>query len=153
MNKPFPDSGKSGFTLVEVMFASAISLLLVLTLLESLSVCRRMASNVKWRMAADSIAYDTAWALFNGQTAWFDTNFNQAKARWEAVPAATSSVWYGGQSASVYWSVTPVGVPTTKWVIAANVQWPLAGGKFAKLPKDYVIERHRADRKLFRASN
>lgn len=150
---PSSDSRKSGFTLVEVMFASAIALFLFLTMLETLSVCRRIASDVKWRLAADAIAYDAAWAMFNQQTAWFDTQFSLAQAKWEAVPAEQTSVWYGGGAASLFWSVTPVGVPTTKWIIKTNVQWPVAGSKFAKLPKDYVIERHRADRNLFRATN
>jgi type II secretory pathway pseudopilin PulG len=150
---PTPGSRKSGFTLVEVMFASAIALFLFLTMLETLSVCRRIAADVKWRLAADAIAYDAAWAMFNQQTAWFDTQFPLAKAQWESVPAEQTSVWYGGGTASLFWSVTPVGVPTTKWIITANVQWPVAGNKFAKLPKDYVIERHRADRNLFRATN
>ena len=143
---------QGGFTLVEVMLASAISLLLLMSLLETLSACRRMAADVKWRLAADALAYDTAWAYFNEQTAWFDERFPEAQAKWETVPADRTSVWFDKQLASLYWSVTPVGVPTTKWIIRTNVQWPLPGGGFSKLPDDYVIERCRADRNLFRAT-
>jgi prepilin-type N-terminal cleavage/methylation domain-containing protein len=144
-------ASRGGFTLIEVMLASAISLLLLMSLLETLSACRRMAANVKWRLAADALAYDTAWAYFNEQTTWFDEHFPEAQAKWETVPAARTSVWLDQQRASLYWSVTPVGVPTTKWVIRTNVQWPLPNGGFSKLPNDYVIERYRADRNLFRA--
>lgn len=143
---------RGGFTLIEVLFASAISLLLLLSLLETLSVCRRMAANVKWRLAADALAYDTAWEYFNEQTSWFDAQFPEAKAKWETVPTERTSVWFDNKPASLYWSVTPVGVPTTKWVIRTNVQWPLPGGGFGILPNDYLIERYRADRNLFRAT-
>jgi len=140
-----------GFTLIEVLFASSISLLLLLSLLETMSASRRMAANVKWRLAADALAFDTAWAYFNEQTAWFDANFPEAKATWETVPAERSSVWFENRPASLFWSVTPLGVPTTNWIIRTNVQWPLPSGGFARLPKDYVIERSRIDRNLFRA--
>ena len=141
---------RGGFTLIEVMFASVISLILLMSLLETLSTCRRMAANVKWRLAADALAYDTAWTYFNEQTSWFDERFPEAQAKWETVSVDRTSVWFDQKLASLYWSVTPVGVPTTKWIIRTNVQWPLPGGGFSKLPDDYVIERHRADRNLFR---
>lgn len=144
---------QKGFTLVEVLFASTISLLLLVSLLETLSACRRMAANVKWHLAADALAYDTAWAYFNEQTAWFDSQFSEAHAKWEPVPAERSSAWSEKRPASLFWSVTPVGVPTTHWIIRTNVQWPLPNGGFARLPNDYVIERYRADRNLFRAKN
>lgn len=143
---------RSGFTLIEVLFASTISLLLFLTLLETLSVCQRMASNIKWRLAADAVAYDTAWRVFNQQTAWFDA-YNLNTSPWATVPADATSVWYGGKPAYVWCSVKPVDVPTTKWVITTNVKWPLPGDRSAELPRDYVIERCRSDRNLFRGMN
>jgi hypothetical protein len=151
--RPVTAQRRGGFTLFEVVFASTLAMLLFLTMLEVLFACQRIASNVKWRLAADAIAFDTAWDMFNQQTTWFDTQFTAAKAKWEPVPAEATSVWYGGGSASLYWSVTPVGVPITKWVITTNVQWPTPGGTFAKLPKDYVIERYRVERNLFRVTN
>lgn len=153
--RPLRGARRGGFTLVEVMFASTISLFLLLSLLETLSVCRQMAANVKWRLAADALAYDTAWEYFNKQTTWFDTQCSQATSVWATVSSERTSVWFKGEgkSASVNWSVSPVGLPPTKWVISTNVQWPMPGAKFSKLPKDYVIERYRADRNLFRATN
>ncbi len=90
---------RGGFTLVEVVFASAIALLLFLSLFETLSVCQRMAANIKWRLAADALAYDLAWDTFNKQVAWFDTNVTSNRAGWYPVPAERTSVWYvgGGQ--------------------------------------------------------
>ncbi len=156
MAGPAARSLKGGFTLVEVMFASTISLLLFLTLLETLSVCQRMASNVKWRLSADAIAYDAAWRIFNEQTAWFEKRFNRAGddfATWENVPKETSSVWYGDRRAALYWAVKPVGSPAKKWIISTNVQWPVPGADPVMLPKDYVIERCLSERNLFRGMN
>lgn len=150
---PFSDSRTGGFTLVEVMFASTIALFLFLTLLETMSMCMRMAANVKWRLAADVIAYDEAWDKFNQSTAWFDLEFSTAKANWEVVSTNQAPVWYGGGTAFKFWSVTPVGVPVSNWIIRTNVQWPIPGGQVAQLPNDYVIERYRVDRKLFKSTH
>ncbi len=141
---------RSGFTLVEVMFASTLALLLFLVLLETLSVCRRIASDIKWRLAADALAYDVAWDVFNRKTSWFEANVTQAQAAWWAVPTNRTSVWISGQKAYYYQAIVPVGTPATHWQIIADVQWPLPDGGVARLSQPYVVERHRADRNLFR---
>lgn len=141
-----------GFTLVEVMFASSIALLLFLVLFEALMVCQRMAAKVKWRLAADLVAYDVAWDTFNRQLAWFDTQVTNAQAAWTPLPSERTSVWVGG-TAYVYLSITPSGIPTTNWVIRTNVQWPLPNGGYERLPDDYCVVRYRTDRNLFRATN
>jgi len=141
-----------GFTLVEVMFASSIALLLFLVLFETLMVCQRMAANVKWRLAADMIAFDTAWDTFNRQLSWFDTQVTNAQAAWTPIASERTSVWAAG-TAYVYVSITPSGVPSTNWIIRTNVQWPLPSGGYARLPDDYRVVRYRNDRNLFRATN
>lgn len=141
---------KDGFTLVEVIFASTLTMLLFLVLLETLSVCRRIAADIKWRLAADALAYDVAWDVFNRKTSWFEANATQAQAAWLAVPTNRTSVWVNGQKAYYYQAVIPVGTPATHWQIIADVQWPLPDGGAARLSQPYVVERHRADRNLFR---
>jgi prepilin-type N-terminal cleavage/methylation domain-containing protein len=143
---------QAGFTLTEVMFASAITLLLFLVLFETLSVCQRLAANVKWRLAADALAYDVAWETFNKQTAWFDTRVTAAQAEWREVPKERTSVWYADGKAYYFRSITPSGVPASNWVIRTNVQWPLPGKGNARLARDYEVVRFRADRNLFRAA-
>lgn len=138
--------------MVEVMFASAIALLLFLVLFETLMVCQRLAADIKWRMAADTLAYDLAWETFNKQTAWFDTRVTAATAEWAEVPAERTSVWYPEGKAYYFRSVTPFGVPASNWVIKTNVQWPRPGGGSSRLPHDYEIVRFRSDRNLFRAA-
>jgi len=150
-NGALGNSRKRGLTLVELVFASAISLLLFLTLLESLSVCQRMALNVKWRLAADAIAYDTVWEKFNLFTTplSFSDAYPKATNGWIEVPANQNVGWYAGGKAYKYWEITPVGVPASNWVIRSNVRWPIPGGKYATNTAYYVIERYWINRKLF----
>ena len=156
VNGMISGSRKGGFTLLEVVFASSISLLLFLTLLETLSVCKRMASNVKWRLAADAIAYDTAWDKFNLYTTpqSFSDAFPKATNAWLEIPANQAPDWYGGGKAYKYWEITPVGVPASNWIIRSSVRWPLpgGGGKFST-NTFYVIERYWINRKLFLSSD
>lgn len=144
-------SSRQGFTLVEVMFASVIALLLTLVLFETFSVCQRIAADIKWRLAADALAYDLAWETFNRQTSCFVDSIGEDVAEWAEVPEERTSVWYKGGAAYYMRSITPVGEPITHWVIRTNVQWPVPGGGSVRLPNDYVIERYRADRNVFRA--
>ena len=65
-------SGRSGFTLVETMVASALSLLLALTIFETASFSARAAYDIKSRLAADAIAFDTVWELYNRPLAWLE---------------------------------------------------------------------------------
>ena len=146
-------SRRGGFTLTEVMFASTISLLLFLTMLETLSVCQRMSSNVKWQLAADAIAYDTVWNKFNEFTTplEFSNMYPVYTNRWENVPASESSnVWYGGGLAQKNWVITPGALPTSNWVIRACVRWPLPGVNKWATNSYYTIERYWINRKLFK---
>ena len=139
----------SGFTLVEVMFASALALLLILSLFETISFCRRASANVKWRLAADAIAFDEAWEMFNKQTEWFDTSVPTAQAEWITIDADRTDVWNGNNSAYLFRSIIPDGVPAKKWTIRTNVQWPSFNGSFKRLPREYEVVRYRNDRNIF----
>ena len=139
----------SGFTLVEVMFASALALLLILSLLQTIMFCNRKSSDIKWRLAADAIAFDETWEIFNRQTEWFDTEVTEAQADWIAIDADRTSVWYGNKTAYLLRSITPYGVPASNWVIRANVVWPIQFGSYKRLPTDYEIVRCRSDRNIF----
>lgn len=141
---------KQGFTLVEFMFASSLVLLLFLFLLEALFFARRSAERIKWQLAADAFAYDVAIDFFNHKTEWFEDNASTAVAEWLQVPEERTTVWLKGSPALYFYSIIPVGMPATHWQIVTDVQWPLPGGGFARLPAPYILERHRANRNLFR---
>jgi len=127
-------------------------LLLFLVLFETLIVCNRMAANLKWRLAADSIAFDKVWELFNKQLTEFDAITVKTSNNWEVLSSDKTSVWPNG-NAQLYWSIAPCGVPTTNWVINTNVRWKLPSGETAYLPNAYTLVRSKNKRNSFRATN
>lgn len=142
--------GRAGFTLVEVMVASGLLLVLVLTLYESVLFCNRVAYDVKSRLAAEAIAFDTGWELYNKQLLWLKLRAPVAMAGWEPVDPEQYDVW-GDRDAAVFWAILPQGLPPTNWVFRTNVQWMNAsGGGASMLPHDFVIERSRTERNVFR---
>jgi len=140
---------RGGFTLVEVMFASSITILLFMILFETLLTCRRMATAMKWRLAADAIAYDNAYEVFNRPLTWFDEVATNAIGDWVEIPTSRSTAWGQGQ-AFAFWSVTPNGIPATNWTIRTDVSWESlnlsVGG--TRLPRDYELVRHRTGRNI-----
>lgn len=140
--------------MTEVVFASSISLLLFLVLLDTLSFCRRSAANLKWRLAADAFAYDQAWEFFNKKTSWFESEAMFASSEWKPVPEERTTAWLSGQPEPARYnlSITPIGSPVTHWQISTSVQWPLPEGGWGEMTEPYIIERHRVDRNLFRNS-
>ena len=146
---------RSGFTLIEVVLASAISLLLFLVLFEALMVSQRMAANLKWRLAADSIAFDKAWEVFNWQLKKFETDVTEDQASWTDVSLDQTSVFISNstmRAAQVMLIIKLNGSPVSNWVIQTSVRWPLPGSGSGQLPKYYELTRTRNDRNLFRAT-
>ena len=149
--------GRAGFTLVEVMVASGLLLFLVLTIYESVLFCNRVAFDVKSRLAAEAIAFDTAWELYNLPLPWLKTYawrpLPPDPSGWKFINPEDYDVW-GARSDEVLvrWMILPQGIPPTNWVIHTNVQWPNAtGGGHSMLPKDFQIDRAKTDRNTFRA--
>ena len=148
--------GRAGFSLVEVMVASGILLFLVLTIYESVLFCNRVAYDVKSRLAAEAIAFDTAWELYNLPLPWLK-KYARAPlppdvSGWKFVDPEDYDVW-GARSGEVLvrWMILPQGSPPTNWVICTNVQWPNGtGGGHSMLPKDFRLERSKTDRNRFR---
>lgn len=141
---------RGGFTLVETMVASGMLLFLVLAIYESVLFCNRVAYDVKSRLAAEAIAFDTVWELYNKQLGWLRQRAQVAMSGWEIVDPEDYDVW-GARETAVFWAVQPEGLPPTNWVFRANVMWPNAtGGGTSMLPRDFVVERSKSDRNLFR---
>ncbi|MFO7937807.1 MAG: prepilin-type N-terminal cleavage/methylation domain-containing protein [Kiritimatiellia bacterium] len=139
----------SGFTLIELMFASSLALLLILTLFESIATCRNICNSIKWQLAADEIAFDEAWEIFNRHTEWFETSVPAAQSDWSVVDSQMTSVWHGGQQAYLLRSITPLGMPANRWVIRTNVAWPVGNGNYKALTTDHTIIRYQSDRRIF----
>ena len=56
---------RGGFTLVEVMLAGAIAVLMTLALMEGLVVSAKISHENSELLAADALAWDTAWRWLN----------------------------------------------------------------------------------------
>lgn len=137
----------AGFTLTEVVFASAILVLLFLVLFQTLLVCQRMGANIKYRLAADAVAFDLAWDIYNRPLSWFQTNTVTISNNWNLDASGMSTVWSRGK-AFVLYTVTPAPLTgaTSNWVISTSVKWtPPWGGENA-LPQGYTITRTRNTR-------
>lgn len=147
---PNRKKGESGFTLVEVMLASAIGVLAFLVLFESLIVCQHLAAENKWRLAADGIAYDLTMDVFAKPLSWFENTNNYARLSSE-VPRERTSVWYPSGDVSFTQFVDTTNVfPTASsvadgWVIRTSVQWPGFNGVTRSSPV-YQVVRMRAKR-------
>lgn len=143
------NSGNRGFTVIEFVIASSIVMLLFLACIETLLFYRRVAADIRWRIAANNVAYDTAWEVFNRPTTWFET-VNVATGRWTVVTTNQTSAFRSGQAMSLI-SVTPVGMPVTHWVIQSDVVWDrLPMGGEGRLAQPLTIERQRVIRNVFR---
>lgn len=148
-------SRSSGFSLVELVFTSSIGLMLILVLFESLLFCRRTAADMRCRLAADTLAFDVAWDVFNRQTQWFDTNASDPAdfpIRWGWVPATRATAFAGVSTNDIqcFLSVRPNGTPITSWEIMTDVRWRQPNGGWVQLPQPYRLERHRVNRNYFR---
>ncbi len=148
-------SRSSGFSLVELVFTSSIGLMLILVLFESLLFCRRTAADMRCRLAADTLAFDVAWDVFNRQTQWFDTNASDPAdfpIRWGWVPATRATAFAGVSTNDIqcFLSVRPNGTPITSWEIMTDVRWRQPNGGWVQLPQPYRLERHRVTRNDFR---
>ena len=149
--------GRAGFTLVEVMVASGILLVVVLTIYESVLFCNRVAYDVKSRLAAEAIAFDTAWELYNLPLSWLKKHavnpLPSDPSGWRFVNPEDYDAWGGlSDEVLVRWMILPQGSPPTNWVICTNVQWPNATrGGHSMLARDFQIDRAKTDRNAFRA--
>jgi hypothetical protein len=148
-------SRRSGFSLVELVFTSSISLVLILVLFEALLFCRRSAAHMRCRLAADTYAFDVAWDVFNRQTRWFDNNADNPTnfpATWTQIQAARAAAFAGISTNDIqcFLSVRPNGTPITSWEIVTDVRWRQPNGGWVQLPQPYRLERHRVNRNYFR---
>lgn len=159
LNPPFmndaadcKNNGRTGFTLTEVMVASALVVVLALMFFESTLFLNRMSYDVKTRLAADAIAYDEVWDLYNARLSWFEDGRYRNLVELYSLPEGVTDVW-GGRHGEVLLNrrVTPqpgTGF-TTNWVIDVKITWPeLSGNRVSTL--DYTVNRMRTQRKAFR---
>ena len=152
---PAPAGACGGFTLLEVLFASTVMLVLFLALFETLLFCRRSAADLRCRIAADALAYDVAWEVFNRKTTWFDRQVTADRSAWYPVPPDFSSSFPTGTAQTAVYNLTILRQPegggaVTHWRIITDVRWPRPSGGWGRLAQPYAVDRYRAERNLFR---
>lgn len=84
-----------------------------------------MGADIKYRLAADAVAFDLAWDVYNRPLSWFETNTVALSNNWKLDVSRMTTVWSTGRSFVLY-TVTPsplTGV-ASNWVITTNVKWP-----------------------------
>ncbi|MDD4061073.1 MAG: hypothetical protein PHW08_10300 [Kiritimatiellae bacterium] len=150
-------SGRAGFTLAETMVASALTLLLVLTIFETARFSARAAYDIKSRLAADALAFDTVWDLYNRQISWLSENATESRSGWVGIDPERNTTWGArGDQVFIYWEIEPdpADFPPKRWTLKSNVQWPsYSGGGVQTLPRNYQVRRERTNRKLFSTGN
>lgn len=85
---------RTGVTLVEAMIASAVLLLVSLSLFEGLIVSARIAKENSEYLAADAYAFDIAWRVFNENYATLTAGTSiSADIRTNEVPVLSRPGW------------------------------------------------------------
>ena len=163
---------RKGFTLVEVLVASALTSFVFIAVFSSLVFCRKAVADIRVRAAAQNLAADKLDELFNKPLMWFvdevpSTGLVQA---WDLVPAALRSAYFGaaaydagntdGSAAfsvpgevRLFYSVIPHGSPVDYWTITVDASWamePGSGSGSGRLSSPLTMRRYRTKRATFR---
>jgi prepilin-type N-terminal cleavage/methylation domain-containing protein len=133
---------RRGFTLVEVLFATFIVVFVAMALFTSFIMGLRIADTHRRSMAADEMAFDSAWLRFNQPYYAFENITSMTNQPFvEAVPPETAL----GPNAAAFTTITPpLLTGGDYWEIRSRVVW---NGHFGG-PKtnDYIVRRYRTDR-------
>lgn len=160
---------REGFTLVEVLVASALTSFLFLAVFGSLVFCRKAVAGIRLRAAAECLAADKMDELFNRPLLWFDDiPASGVVQSWDLVPATLRRAYFGSaaygadagdDSASfsipddvrLFYSVIPTGNPAEYWTITVDAAWDMdSGGVSGRLASPLVMRRYRVKRATFR---
>lgn len=136
---------QSGMTLVETMLAAAVLLLLTLVLFEGISLGFRVTKENSEHLAADALAYDTLWRLFNWN---FEDLIKYKGGNRITISEDDAPVLYNAslpETATLSYSITPSANKST-CTIMVNVEWYSSGHQVSltndfspRLP--YVVTR------------
>lgn len=112
---------RKGFTLVECAVAGALLSLLAVVLLGGVSVATRVAVDNASLLAADGIAFDAVWTVFNLDYDQIALGTNRVELSETAAPQLYSSA--AGARAVLVVSVTGVAGFDKMKAISADVEW------------------------------
>ncbi len=162
---------REGFTLVEVLIASALTSFLFLAVFGSLVFCRKAVADIRLRAAAECLAADKMDELFNKPLMWFvDVPTTGIVQSWDLVPYSLRQAYFGstaydssGADSSatfsapaevrLFYSVIPHGDPIDYWTITVDVAWATNSDSAqgtGQLSSPLVMRRYKVKRATFR---
>lgn len=132
---------RTGFTLVELMFAAAMLVVASLALFGGISFCSRQTHDVSQFLAADAYAFDVAWMRFNED---FE-NYTPCTFSENISSNAAPVLWNAEAPARCYTIITNA-PDMAGFVISVSVSWgpPNHRRVLSNMPgidADYTIER------------
>ncbi len=162
---------RAGFTLVEVLVASALTAFVFVAVFSSLVFCRKSVADIRVRAAAECLAADKMAEIFNKPLLWFnDIPAAGLVQSWDAIPAAVRQAYFGNAAYNassadssatfsspgevrLFTSVIPGGSPVDHWTITVDVAWtmdPGSGAGEGRLASPLHLRRYNVKRATFR---
>lgn len=133
------DKSRGGFTIVEVAVASALLLLAGFALYSSVISASRMTEMAKDYTAAQGIAFDTLWELYNRPFSEFENI--TAATNWTVNPPNVSQL---DEDCIVRVAVFPPSADAPYWEIESNVAWSRQHS--STISNKFSIRRYRTER-------
>ena len=131
----------NGYTLVEVVIAMTLIACTSLLLYGTMTMYYGMIFGARNYMAAESIAFDELWNVYNQPLSYFEPITTATN--W-AVPAPTNSIYQG--TGFVHTAIFPA-ADGASWAIQVKFLSPRrVGGVSRTLSNDLFIVRYRTDR-------
>jgi hypothetical protein len=164
-------SRKGGFSLVEVLVASALTAFVFVAVFSSLVFCRKAVADIRIRAAAECLAADKMDEIFNKPLLWFaDLPSSGLVHSWDPIPDSLQQAYFGfaaydasasDASASfaapgevrLFYSVIPGGTPVDHWAITVDVAWSMNSGsdtESGRLSSPLHLSRYNIGRATFR---
>jgi len=131
-------ASKAGFTLVEVMIASALLVIAGIALYGSAISASRMTAMAKDHAAAQGIAFDELWRQYNRPLADFEDI--TVATNWSFATDANSQF---GEDAIVRIAIFPPTQEEDYWEIQSNLIWP---GRAGTVTNGFSVRRYRTER-------
>lgn len=127
------DKGRSGFTLVEIMFAAAMLVIATLALFGSISYCTRATRDTSQFLAAEAYAFDVAWMRFNENFENYEPFIFS-----ETISSNAAPVLYHAQAPAVCYTMITNTPDQTGFIIDVSVAWGAPGHRRILSPRNGI---------------
>ena len=111
---------RTGFTLVELMFAAAMLVVASLALFGGISFCSRQTHDASQFLAADAYAFDVAWMRFNED---FENFEPWADTLAENISSNAAPVLWNAKAPAVCYTIITNSPDMAGFIIDVSVAW------------------------------